>query len=107
MWQVSLLNALRTWNYATTSAALFKGIAQGQYCKSNHLVDWTSAILEDPSLDTFLPERRSIWAEDFFVFGHEMVRFCRRWPELCCACSTDCRLSTGPTCGVPARGCHT
>ncbi len=71
--QTLLLNTLQQWNYATTSADLFKHIVQGQYCKSDHLVDWTLAVLEDPSLGTFLPDRRSAWAEDVFVFGFEMV----------------------------------
>jgi hypothetical protein len=69
--QTLLLHTLQLWNYATTSADLFKHIVQGQYCKSDHLVDWTLAVLEDPFLDTFLPDRRSAWAEDVFVFGFE------------------------------------
>jgi hypothetical protein len=75
MQQVSLLNVLRMWNYSSSSADLIKNIVQGQYCKADQLVDWTLAVLEHPSLATFLPERRSIWAEDLFIFGHEMVHF--------------------------------
>jgi hypothetical protein len=61
------------WNYSTSSADLFKHIIQGQYCTSDQVVDWTLAVLQDPALDAVAPDRRSIWAEDVFVFGHEMV----------------------------------
>jgi hypothetical protein len=68
-----LLNALKMWNYNDSSSDLFVHIVQAHYCKSNHLVSWTVAILEHESLNGFLPERRSAWAEDLFVLGHEMV----------------------------------
>jgi hypothetical protein len=73
---------LKLWNYISTSADLLKHIVQGQFCKAQHLVGWTTAVLQHPQLATFLPERRSTWAEDLFVFGHEMVP----WPSNCPRC---------------------